>query len=560
MTSAFPSLNTPILASSLPLHADTVHYLVYEGDHTVVCDIRRKIVEEEEDVNPTEILKSTLWTVQVVSQNIHRLWLFYIGNHNSKPLQDQRLVKVFESTMILRCLYPCSEECSFQNAPCPNCDSPEFPSVYTAAKCLPRRPWRRPWNAFRDAVRAALIRSVNHNNTDQDQNPKRWASALKNGFIVADAILQPNSDEWVTSGWEQTRSLLYVHIQIVPALESSPRLIVHPAVLRTPYCILGKTPTAGTALTLLPYGTPAYFMANYSGPTSTLTTQFRDVLRGLAVDGWEGPNYPKKNGKGRGRGEARNPVNYVIVFIPVNIDGSAERKGLTVIYPSLLALAIPPSVRAPMDISLLPTLPAPLQPSPMVPAAVVSVTASAPVNGALNSPLTGPRSAYQFPSGPSIPSATPNAFPTLNSPLVFGSGVNHNQLPQAHTSPLYSQGAGNVVHVGAAGPGTPFPLSTITSSTLASSLIAGNPSQLSTSSEARRNPSLSINSNDMLLRAHRVVSTASRLSALASPSSVNTPVAIPTPGVPTPGTVSVTTPGGPSTAREYQLPHISSLF
>ncbi|GAW06244.1 proteophosphoglycan ppg4 [Lentinula edodes] len=63
-------------------------------------------------------------------------------------------------------------------------------------------------------------------------------------------------------------------------------------------------------------------------------------------------------------------------------------------------------------------------------------------------------------------------------------------------------------------------------------------------------------SNNDLLRAHRVASTASRLFALASPSPVNTPAAVPTPGVPTPGTVSVPTPGGRSSPSSLPLMNI----
>ncbi|GAW06245.1 hypothetical protein LENED_008155 [Lentinula edodes] len=59
MTLTSPSLNASILASSIPLHSDNVKYLAYEGDHTAVWDVRRKIIEEDE-ANHTEILFSTL--------------------------------------------------------------------------------------------------------------------------------------------------------------------------------------------------------------------------------------------------------------------------------------------------------------------------------------------------------------------------------------------------------------------------------------------------------------------------------------------------------------------
>ncbi|KIK59993.1 hypothetical protein GYMLUDRAFT_616861 [Collybiopsis luxurians FD-317 M1] len=532
MTFTPPSLNNPILASAIPLETEEISYLAYEGDYATVWDLRRKILEEEVDDSQSDFLSATFLTVRVVSSSLHRLWLFYIGKKDFKPVQDDRLVKVAESTIVPRNLYPCSEECSHQTAPCPNCSSPSnnFSTPPTASKYLPRRPWRRPWNAFLDA----------------------------NGFVIANAVSPPNSDEWVTSGWEQVRSLLYVHVQIQLVQESFPRLVIHPTITRTPYYPLDSASTAGTAVTLLPYGTPAYLVAAYSGPTSALTAQFQNALRGLGVDGWEGLGLgrPKKNGKGR---ETPGKVNYVILYIPVQPAanaGNRDRRGLAAIYPSRLVLALPPAVRSPMDPTLLPALPAPLQPSPMVPAAIVNA-AQAVANGTITSPIGGPRSAYQFP--PST-STTTSTFPTLNSPLGYG------------YPPPFGNGPGSS---SAPGPGAPFPLppppSTTYASSASSTTTTGTMGTLGDFHHhphplhSRHHPTLAPSlSNANLLRAHRAVSTASRLSALVTPSSSSPgatvaspggPAAVPppTPGAPTPGTLSAPTPtpapgGGTATA------------
>ncbi|KAF9074701.1 mediator complex subunit 13 C-terminal-domain-containing protein [Rhodocollybia butyracea] len=533
MTFTAPSLDSQILASSIPLNADEISYLAYEGDHAAIWDLRSKFVQSED--SDGDILSTALWTVQVVSQSIHRLWLFTVGSRGGefKPvIKDDRLIKVAEATITPRDLYPCSEECSHQTKPCSNCFVPSTNPTLTSAKHLPRRPWRRPWKAFLDAVRSSLVRQVNQS-TRTTANSKRWACALKSGFTIGHLTLPSSSDEWVTSGWEQVRSHLYVHIQIQAALESSPRLIVHPTTTRTPYHALGSATIAGTALTMLPYGTPAYYVAPYSGPTSALTIQFRDALRGLGVDGWEGVGRPKKNGKGKEVSRS-SEVHYAIVYILVHTPGNREKKGFTAIYPSRLLLALPADVRPPLNNSLLPTLPAPLQPSPQVPAAIVHSTASGPSNGTISSPINGPRSAYHLPT-----SATANAFPTLNSPLSLNFPYPPPQQQQLASSyaPSYPATSQAAFFGPSAGPPTPYaPAPSSTTS-------VNHPILTFDDSHSSFNPN---SSNASLLRAHRIVSTASRLSSLAFPSPVTTPAAVPTPGAPTPGTVGALTPGGPS--------------
>ncbi|KAE9407695.1 hypothetical protein BT96DRAFT_81998 [Gymnopus androsaceus JB14] len=182
-----------LLASSVPLK--DIRYVLYEGDYSAIWNLKR--VAEDAD---------SLWTIQVVSSSVHRFWLFDMGSGFS--VHDDQLQKVAESTIILRNLHP-----------------------------TPPPHLRRPWNAFIDAVRASIIRSANQCSI---AHTSRWAVALKNGFILANNL---HADEWLTSGWEHVRSLLYVHLQIHPVLNTEQQqLIVHPTITQTPYHLLAIPP------------------------------------------------------------------------------------------------------------------------------------------------------------------------------------------------------------------------------------------------------------------------------------------------------------------------------
>ena len=126
---------------------------------------------------------------------------------------------------------------------------------------------------------------------------------------------------------------------------------------------------AGTPITLLPYGTPAFFLACYTGPTTGLTKQFRLSLQGMGAGEWENPftsNTPVSE-------NAHQTPTFIIGWIKVE-NKQGEDKGITIIYPTSLCLSYIPfsTPRAPLD--YIPELPAPLQPSPQAPIVMPSVS------------------------------------------------------------------------------------------------------------------------------------------------------------------------------------------
>ena len=127
----------------------------------------------------------------------------------------------------------------------------------------------------------------------------------------------------------------------------------------------------GTPITLLPYGTPAFYLASYTGPTAGLTKQFHSALQGLGAGDWN---------------DVPNSA-FIIGWIKVE-NKQGEDKGITIIYPTKLCLSFVPhsSPRTPLD--YIPELPTPLQPSPQVPPALPSFSAFAEVGRPASAPVT----------------------------------------------------------------------------------------------------------------------------------------------------------------------------
>ncbi|KAG6836869.1 hypothetical protein H0H93_002112 [Arthromyces matolae] len=107
----------------------------------------------------------------------------------------------------------------------------------------------------------------------------------------------------------------------------------------------------GTPITLLPYGTPAFFLANYSGPTTALTKQFQESLQGLGAGNWS---------------TTISKPSYIIAWVNVE-NKQGEDKGVILIYPTALCLAFPSSpIPARPSLDHIPSLPAALLPSPQI--------------------------------------------------------------------------------------------------------------------------------------------------------------------------------------------------
>ncbi|KAG1767693.1 mediator complex subunit 13 C-terminal-domain-containing protein [Suillus placidus] len=230
-------------------------------------------------------------------------------------------------------LYPCSLACSDSRTPCASCTDPPFTST---ACLLPRKPLRQIYARFIDAIRTRLI--------DYIVNAS-LTSALRfyNGFLLVPNAI---SNEW-GADWDhhaQLRPLVHCHLDLHLA---SNRLEVHSLFRSFPHvplpALLPLPP--GTPLILLPTGAPAFLLANYSGPTASLTTHF---TRSLAPHPLPRPKDPQ----------------YVIAWLAVQ-NKQGEDKGTPIIWPTALCLVSNSSSRKPL--AHIPELPAQLQPSPPPP-------------------------------------------------------------------------------------------------------------------------------------------------------------------------------------------------
>jgi mediator of RNA polymerase II transcription subunit 13, fungi type len=176
------------------------------------------------------------------------------------------------------------------------------------------------------------------------------------------------------------RPLLYCQLRIhmIHPYGRSPQLMIHPLLLSTSFLPLRHAfPLPdGMPIVLLPYGTPAFFLAKYTGPTSALTKQFHESLQGLGVSGWES-SLPPQTASGS---SAETPM-FILAWISVE-NKQGEDKGIIIIYPSALCLTFISSSTLPFSfpprklLNYIPELPAPLQPSPQVPAVLSSASAS----------------------------------------------------------------------------------------------------------------------------------------------------------------------------------------
>jgi len=129
------------------------------------------------------------------------------------------------------------------------------------------------------------------------------------------------------------RPFIFCHLQIL-------QNVIHPILIPTPFLPLNLPLPQGAPITLLPYATPAYFLAEYTGPTAALVSQFQTALHGIGAGPWA--------------------PSFIIAWIKVE-NRQGEDKGLCVIYPADLCVSTP---RPPLE--YIPELPTPLQPSPQI--------------------------------------------------------------------------------------------------------------------------------------------------------------------------------------------------
>ncbi|KAL1747757.1 mediator complex subunit 13 C-terminal-domain-containing protein [Schizophyllum fasciatum] len=238
---------------------------------------------------------------------------------------------------------------------------------------------------FLNAVRTRLVDDV----VQQSHRVKRDVQSFKTGFLFGPTLSGQSSaasseDNWFT-GWDlhaATRPLTFVHLDI--QLDSRLRLLIQPVFRSTSLrplpapsisrhartsasssSNLSHDFTPGTPLTLLPHGTPAYFLAEYTPPDSrALDRAFEATFRGLGVSlasmssdaSISSSDFP-----------SHKSTPYIIGWIAVE-NRHGEPKGLTFVYPRRLCVRATDPARRQLE--NVPELPGPLQPSPTLANAV----------------------------------------------------------------------------------------------------------------------------------------------------------------------------------------------
>lgn len=156
---------------------------------------------------------------------------------------------------------------------------------------------------------------------------------------------------------------------------------------------------AGAPITLLPFGTPAYFLGCYSGSTASLTKQFHTALQGLGAGDWDNSASPIR------------PPTFIIGWIKVE-NKQGEDKGLPIIYPTKLCLSCLPLASSRDSLDYIPDLPAPIQPSPQA----SRLRSTSESTG--SAPITMAPCQYSFISSP-----TSESFGSYRDLMIAASGL-----------------------------------------------------------------------------------------------------------------------------------------
>ncbi|KAL0949105.1 hypothetical protein HGRIS_009194 [Hohenbuehelia grisea] len=305
---------------------------------------------------------------------------------------------------------------------------------------------------FLEALRSRLIEDIVVAAHQAASSRGRQVQRLKGGILLSPP---PHATEW-SAEWEHcahARPLIYAHLQVYlspPVGDHPSRLLVHPVLRPTLFLPLSVTLPlpAGTPVTLLPYGTPAYYLTAYSGPSAGLIKQFNERLAGLGVTGWG--DAPPACGPGFTRHRPAPPTTprptnglvkptiglfshqaptsqtyttspFVIVWIAVE-NKQGEEKGVPAIWPTQLCISYTTSSDANETpcgrkmLSYIPALPTELQPSPPPhPAHAAKPVLSLPLPSPSIPGHSGPASAslVQTPTVP-FSASTPTATSALS--------------------------------------------------------------------------------------------------------------------------------------------------
>lgn len=206
---------------------------------------------------------------------------------------------------------------------------------------------------------------------------------LLDGFILG---RQESEGHW-SNGWDpEGRPDLgklvhcYLHVSLLPT-----RLLVQPLFRKVPLALLGADVAPGTPITMLPYGTPAYYIGPYVGSAREQEQAFRESLQGLGCRNWASEGF-------------------VVCWMTVSnspsgqqVNGAtvpAEERGLMAVWPRALCLLSTASSRQPL--ASIPTLPSSVCPP---------VSPPRPIPASNPQKEAGSQGQAQAP--PSVPAPTP---------------------------------------------------------------------------------------------------------------------------------------------------------
>ncbi|THH18281.1 hypothetical protein EW146_g2660 [Bondarzewia mesenterica] len=404
------SLFSPILSALIHLPSNPLlSYSVFTSSSCPASHIdnielaRREILK----LRKPAILDSVLCSV-FIDRGVQHLYAFVVASADDPTCSRGAL-----DTLSFNGLSVSESSCFGPNDIYPSASSS---SSSPSSRFLPREPLRVAHSQFLQAVRDRLTDDMCNSKKDG-----RRLSKLKDGFL----IFPPNNPSDWGLGWEHhiyNRSLIhcYLHLNF-----TSTRILVQPILQPTYFLpLLSSLPLpSGTPITLLPYGTPAYFLTTYTGPASAITAQFSQSLTGLGCSDWAAPtsicdhaiSIPSVNTK-------PNCPTYIITWINVQ-NKQGEEKGLTAIWPASLALSFLPSAPVPhaqQTLSLIPELPTQLQPSPPPIPAPAPLSLSSGVAGPSRDDSVG--SAFSTPPPAALPPAITRrarASPTVDALRVF---------------------------------------------------------------------------------------------------------------------------------------------
>ncbi|KAF9458006.1 mediator complex subunit 13 C-terminal-domain-containing protein [Collybia nuda] len=432
------SLSDQLLSSTISLPPNpSIAYAKFSPDLTAILrphesiEVARRLILERNA--STLLLGSLLTSVHIGAASF--IYVFIITSESDSSEATSTLSQLIldglfvteVSSFTPRELYPCSADCSLLPGPCPRCLDAPMALATTPGSILPRKPLRNVYGHFLESIRIRVLSDIASTSCGK---PQRQVKRLKGGFLLGS--LQ-STNEWGSS-YAVARPLVYCQLQIHLTRNHTPCLIIHPLLTQTSFLPLtiSLPLSPGTPITLLPNATPAFFLVEYTGPTSALIKQFKESLQGMGVDGWDHPGAPVTESRSSPVKSSSNEYTsqkpgFVIAWIGVE-NKQGEDKGMFIIYPSSLCLSsVPLSLTRP-PLSYIPELPAPLQPSPHVPSvspsAMVSrhhsrsntpLPAPIPILSATASvPLAAFTATPPFPSRPLLPSS-----PTSDSLRTF---------------------------------------------------------------------------------------------------------------------------------------------